>query len=278
MSRDVRQATADDVDAIHETARRSWHAAYDEILEARRIDEIVDEWYAISDLESSIANASSRDDVVFLVADGDADAPYRGSRTAALALHTPFRGPKERRLHFWYESTSIPRRGATESDRGYSPHSEKLADRFDRIRLAVLADNHVGVSFYESSGFDRIETRESELSEGLEEYVYQSRCEPLGDGEPPSRTVSIQRETTPTPYATRRTDRFRRTNRYSTDFARFWKSPLPHSLHSPGFVSALTIRPHWRHSYSEEISDVSPSMSWSWGMHPRSCPRCINST
>ncbi|TYT62522.1 GNAT family N-acetyltransferase [Natrialba swarupiae] len=174
MSRDVRQATADDVDAIHETARRSWHAAYDEILEARRIDEIVDEWYAISDLESSIANASSRDDVVFLVADGDADAPIPRFEDGCIGFAHAIPWPEGTSVAFLVRVYVDPEAwGNGIGSRLLATLEEKLADRFDRIRLAVLADNHVGVSFYESSGFDRIETRESELSEGLEEYVYQ---------------------------------------------------------------------------------------------------------
>ena len=44
---------------------------------------------------------------------------------------------------------------------------------FDRLRLAVLAANEIGISFYESRGFDRVETRPSELAAGLEEHVYE---------------------------------------------------------------------------------------------------------
>jgi len=43
----------------------------------------------------------------------------------------------------------------------------------DRIRLAVLAANQVGISFYESRGFDRVATRSSDLAAGLEEHVYE---------------------------------------------------------------------------------------------------------
>lgn len=42
-----------------------------------------------------------------------------------------------------------------------------------RLRLTVFAANEVGISFYESTGFDRIETRPTDLGDGLEEYVYE---------------------------------------------------------------------------------------------------------
>ena len=59
---------------------------------------------------------------------------------------------------------------------------------------------------------------------------------------------------------------------YSRDFARFCSSP-PHSSHRPGCVRALTISPHWRHSYSDSMADVSCSISWPRGMNRRMGPR-----
>ena len=44
---------------------------------------------------------------------------------------------------------------------------------FDRLRLVVFAENDVGVSFYESSGFDRVETRDEAIDgETHTEYIY----------------------------------------------------------------------------------------------------------
>ena len=49
----------------------------------------------------------------------------------------------------------------------------RLEEAYDRLYLAVLADNEVGVSFYESAGFERVGTQESDLKAGVEEYVYE---------------------------------------------------------------------------------------------------------
>ncbi|MEY7851268.1 N-acetyltransferase family protein [Natrarchaeobius sp. A-rgal3] len=174
MSRDVRQATIGDVDAIHETARRSWHAAYDDLLEARRVDEIVDDWYAIADLESSITDASHRDDATFLVIDADPESSPPAFETGCVGFAHVVPWPERASVGYltriyvdpdvWGHGLGSALLDSLEND---------LTAQFDRIRLAVLADNRVGVSFYESMGFERVETRESELGNGLEEYVYE---------------------------------------------------------------------------------------------------------
>ena len=186
MTRDVRQATVDDVWAVHETARESWHAAYDEILAPERIDEIVDEWYAIGDLESSIADANDREDVAFLVAepsdgsssgqpssiDGGVAVERESAECAGFVHAVPW--PEDASAAYlarfyvspdiWGEGT-----GTTLLER----LEGELSASFDRLRLAVLAENDIGISFYESAGFDHVATRENDLGPGLEEYVYE---------------------------------------------------------------------------------------------------------
>ena len=185
MTRDVRPAAPDDAWAIHETARESWHAAYDEILGPDRVDEVVDDWYAIGDLESSIDGASEREDVAFLVAEPTDDVASRArSRPSAdragefdrectgFAHAVPW--PEDASVaylarlyvspHVWREGVGTALLTRLEAD---------LERAFDRLRLAVLAANDVGVSFYESAGFERVATRENDLAAGLEEYVYE---------------------------------------------------------------------------------------------------------
>ncbi|WP_049927986.1 GNAT family N-acetyltransferase [Halopiger goleimassiliensis] len=169
MTGDVRQATTDDVWAIHETARQSWHAAYDDVLGPERVDDVVDDWYALGDLESSIEDASQRTDAAFLVVPGDDDTgtagfahvvPWPEDETVAYLVRIYVRPDR------WGEGIGTALLERLESD---------LPERFDRLRLDVLADNEIGVSFYESSGFDRVTTRETDLADGLEEFVYEKR-------------------------------------------------------------------------------------------------------
>jgi ribosomal protein S18 acetylase RimI-like enzyme len=51
---------------------------------------------------------------------------------------------------------------------------ERLPEELTTLRLAVLKGNEVGVSFYESYGFDRVDSRAGE-TDGVahEEYVYE---------------------------------------------------------------------------------------------------------
>ncbi|ADB61958.1 GCN5-related N-acetyltransferase [Haloterrigena turkmenica DSM 5511] len=182
MTRAVRPATRDDAWAIHETARESWHAAYDEILGSDRVDEVVDDWYAIGDLESSIAGASERTDVAFLVAeptDSESRVRSTGERSgefdrecAGFAHAVPW--PEDSAVGYLarlYVSPEIWGEGI--GTQLLTRLERDLEHAFDRLRLAVLAANDVGIAFYESAGFERVATRENDLAAGLEEYVYE---------------------------------------------------------------------------------------------------------
>ncbi|ELY52508.1 GNAT family N-acetyltransferase [Natronolimnohabitans innermongolicus] len=211
MTRDVRPATLEDVWAIHETARASWHAAYDDILGAERVDDVVDEWYALGDLESAIAGTTDRADAVFLVA--EPRTADRGTHTRETTVDGPSAAvnaeansrtdggrPDADRTEFdrecagfvhaipWPEDDSV----AYLARLHVSPDvwrdgtgtalvtalEDELRGSFDRLRLAVLADNDGGRSFAESRGFDPVSRRPNGLAAGLEEYVYEK---PIAD-------------------------------------------------------------------------------------------------
>ena len=175
MSRTIRQATLEDVWAVHETARESWHAAYDDLLGPDRVDDIVDEWYAIGDIESSISEAIDRADARFLVAESaDADTPQNDAdeRCSGFAHVVPW--PEDDRVGYLariYVQPSLWGRGTGTAL--LDALERQVTPVFDRLRAAALADNDVGVSFYDSSGFDRVGSYESDLGDGLEEYVYE---------------------------------------------------------------------------------------------------------
>ncbi|WP_137288999.1 GNAT family N-acetyltransferase [Natronorubrum halophilum] len=178
MTRAVRRATTDDVWAVHETARESWHAAYDEIIGPETVDDVVDDWYAIGDLESSISDASDRNDAAFLVVEpGPSDRePETCSdfERGCLGFAHVVPWPENAAVAYLARLYVRPERwGSGAGTRLLERLEAELGASFDRIRLSVLVDNDIGVSFYESAGFERVGTRETGLASGLEEYVYE---------------------------------------------------------------------------------------------------------
>ncbi|MDQ2050700.1 GNAT family N-acetyltransferase [Natronolimnohabitans sp. A-GB9] len=165
----VRRATPDVAPAVRDVARESWHAAYDDVLGRRTVAATIERWYDVTKLRDSIVEARNRNDAVFLVAADEDDGeivgfaqagPHREHSTVA-SLYRLYVHPDR-----WGEGIGTALLERLEDD---------LSTEYDRLWLAVLADNDVGVSFYESTGFERVGTQESDLKAGLEEYVYEKQ-------------------------------------------------------------------------------------------------------
>ena len=163
----VRPATPGDAPIVRDIARESWHAAYDDILGPERVDETTDEWYAVDDLEESIADAAARDDVAFLLAAGD-DRDVVGF--AHAGVH-----PDEESIASLIRLYARPSAWGSGVGTALLERIESELSACERLRAVVLADNAVGRSFYESNDFERTETRPSDLEAGLEECVYEKR-------------------------------------------------------------------------------------------------------
>jgi ribosomal protein S18 acetylase RimI-like enzyme len=154
----IRPAEASDAPAIRGVARDSWHAAYDDILGAERVDGMVDEWYVVDDLETAIG------DYVFHVA-VSTDGSVVGFANA---------GPNPE----YDEGTDKLYRIYVDPDHWGVGIGTRLLDAVEaeledadteRLRLSVLAENTVGVGFYESRGFERVASGDVEL--GGETYI-----------------------------------------------------------------------------------------------------------
>lgn len=165
MTVTVREATPDDAPAVQDVARESWHAAHDHVLGRDRVTETLEEWYGLEDLEETIEESRDRRDAIFLVAEdggeivGFAQAGPHADEPAIGSLYRIYVHPDR-----WGAGIGTDLLEAIE---------ETLAAEFDRLWLAVLAENEVGVSFYESQGFERVGVQECDLEEGVEEYVYE---------------------------------------------------------------------------------------------------------
>ena len=159
----VRAAMVEDVAEVQRVARRAWHATYGEFLPTEAIDAILADWYAAEEIEGAITSERS----VYLVADGEEIAGY----ASAAPIDTEDDDP-EAQLYAIYVDPD--RWGDGIGTALLDGVISRLAERdVERLRVEVLADNTVGVSFYESRGFERTDERERTVGDQtLPEYVY----------------------------------------------------------------------------------------------------------
>lgn len=160
----IRNAEPDDAEAVRSVSRASWHAAYDDVLGADTVDAVVDEWYEVDGLRTAI------DETIFHVADRDGDLVG-----FANAGRNPEYGADAFELFRIYVQPDDWNRGIggrlLESVR-----ADVRREGGDRLRLSVLAENEVGVRFYESHGFERLASEAIELDgETYVEYAYVKR-------------------------------------------------------------------------------------------------------
>ena len=186
MTSTVRRAIRGDAEAIRKVASESWHTAYGPILGRETVEEKLDDWYAVDGLERSIEEAATEEDAFFVVAElEDRSEPEQRfeleDRSEPAASGDRIVGFAHVVSHSEFRSIASLARIYVRPDHwGNGIGRAMLADveryltgKYDRLRLAVLADNEIGVRFYESTGFDRIETRSCPLGDGLEEYIYE---------------------------------------------------------------------------------------------------------
>lgn len=149
---EVREATIEDVSAIQEVARETWHAAYDDILGPDAVDEQVDEWYTRDSVESGVTLEAWP----YLVAERDGEV-------VGYASGGPTEdGPADGVVGSIYVRPSRWGEGSG------SALLDALHDRLrdigcESVWLPVLADNDVGRSFYADHGYGVHEERETEV-------------------------------------------------------------------------------------------------------------------
>jgi ribosomal protein S18 acetylase RimI-like enzyme/ribosomal protein S27AE len=151
---ELRDATADDVDAIRAVARESLIASYGHAVDEALLAEAVDEWYDPDDLvadiddETTVCPVAVVDDGVV----GFAESYVVGRRERVgeidwLHVHPDHRGSG-------IGSALLERVEAELRD----------AD-VDRIEARVLVANEVGTAFYEGEGYELVGERRVEIGE-----------------------------------------------------------------------------------------------------------------
>lgn len=176
MDATIREATTDDAEDIRQVARESWHAAYDDIVGAERVESVVDSWYDRDRLEQSVA----REDGRFLVAEIETDHEASIEGGTASSGDGQIVGFAQAVLGDEDEAAELPRIYVHPDHWGGGIGSELLdrietwlrERRAERLRLVVLADNEVGNAFYEKCGYRTVGSRESEFEgETYADYV-----------------------------------------------------------------------------------------------------------
>jgi len=149
---EVRTAVVADVPAIQRVARASWHAGYGDFVADPAIEEMLAEWYSDEAVERGVTS----DEVRYLVAEGSDD------RILGYASTGPTDGEGVAVLASIYV---LPERWDEGIGTGLLEAAiERLRERgFGRLRATVLADNDVGVAFYDRQGFERTGRHEEEL-------------------------------------------------------------------------------------------------------------------
>lgn len=158
---DLRDATPSDVDAIREVARASLRESYGEMLDAALIDEAVERWYGVDDVDERITD----DDTVFVVA-ADGDDLLGFAESYVVEGRDPVGEIDWVQVH-------PDHRGRGLGSRLLSRVETELLDRgVARIEGRVLVENEAGGAFYEGEGFDpagghRIEIGDQAFTERL---------------------------------------------------------------------------------------------------------------
>lgn len=154
---EIRPARTDDIEAIQTVARRSWEAAYRDLLGEDTIAETVAEWYS----ETSLRGSFDTPGTAFLVAVAEnADAEIVGF------CHGVVQEDEGDILRLYVDPDCW---GEGIGTALYERMRDDLLDfNMKRIRANVLRDNGLGVSFYESLGFEK--TGEATVTMGGEEY------------------------------------------------------------------------------------------------------------
>ena len=160
----IRPATLDDAEAIQRVARDSWHAAYDAVIGADQVDETVNSWY---DPERLVAEDIQQPERLLVVATADGEI-------LAFAEAVPDEDDDQlAHLHRIYVAPAEWSRGIGSS---LLDHIETLLEirGFDRLHLSVMAENDVGVNFYESNGFHRVGTTANDQLD-IQQYEYRKQ-------------------------------------------------------------------------------------------------------
>ncbi|MHB9288668.1 N-acetyltransferase family protein [Halobacteriales archaeon Cl-PHB] len=142
----VRPATAADAPAIQRVARRSWHAAYDDIIGTETVATTVETWFAP---EKVVSDDVEPDERPLFVAEA-------GEGVVGFAEAVPDDDPATYHLYRIYVDPDAWGEGVGTAlfDRVEATVRERGATR---LELSVFAANGGAIAFYEARGCRRVD-------------------------------------------------------------------------------------------------------------------------
>jgi len=175
---ELREARVEDADAIATVAASSLDESYGHVVDADRIDALVDQWYG----PDRMADLLSDDEVDWLVAEDDGEVV--GFAQIGVLGTDPVVGE----IHWLHVAPGARGEGIARQLLGQS--QETLDDRGAAVlRGFVLAANETGTAFYEDHGFERAEDREVTVEDATYiELVYEKVLD--GEAEPVVESVA----------------------------------------------------------------------------------------
>ena len=167
----IREAADDDVEAIRAVAESAWYAALSGALDPAEIAAAVETYYD----PELVAAGIEAEEVAFYVADAGegAESASDGAREVVGFASAERTWADEAELHTIYVHPDRWGEGVgaalVEEVAGWA-----RGEGVDRLACGVLADNAVGVGFFEAVGFRRGRTAEAEIVGSVrEEYEYE---------------------------------------------------------------------------------------------------------
>ncbi|ELZ14523.1 N-acetyltransferase GCN5 [Haloterrigena salina JCM 13891] len=158
---EIREATADDIDAIRSIAQRSLESTYTEFLDEDTVADAIEQWYG-----DSFDDVLEDDHALILVVESDGDVVGFSQNDLIGQRYDTGR-------ILWLHVDPDHRGGGTGVRLLVRTRERLLDEGADHVQGLVLEDNEGGNEFYADNGFERAGQREVEIGdETFTENVY----------------------------------------------------------------------------------------------------------
>ncbi|MCX8282623.1 GNAT family N-acetyltransferase [Phyllobacterium sp. 0TCS1.6C] len=136
----IRSVTREDLQAVHELLVATWHATYDEVYGAQKVDGITGRWHSVEALKRNLAKPYSE----FVVADDGADI-----------LGVAYASQKDHKLSLLHQLYVHPEHQGKGVGSLLLAEMESAFPGVYTLQLEVIEANEKACRFYESRGFAR---------------------------------------------------------------------------------------------------------------------------